>query len=213
MVGPMMPAESSLAAEFGVSRSAIREALKWLSGRGHVQIVNGRGTRLKELDDDGLRAFFAHALQIQRVPFAELMEARKSIEVQSATLAAQRRSTAQLNGLFEIIISMRAELDKHHSDAYVDLDVDLHTHIAGASHNIVVQHLISAIRRTLNVAVHESLYHRRTRQQLLRVHELHEAIISEIRQGNAEGAGRAMQIHFDEALAFLYRDRPARSNP
>ena len=102
---------------------------------------------------------------------------------------------------------MRAELDKHNSDAYVDLDVELHTHIAEASHNIVVQHLISAIRRTLNVAVHESLYRRRTRQQLLRVHELHESIIGEIRQGNAEGAGRAMQIHFDEALAFLYRDR------
>ena len=211
--GDALPGETVLAAQFAVSRSAIREALKWLSGRGYIQIMNGRSARVQALDDGNLRAYFSHALHVEGVPFAELMEARKSIEIQSATLAAQRRTQSQVNELFEVIIQMRAELDKHHSDAYVDLDVDLHMQIARAAHNVVVQHLISAIRGTLNVAVHESLYRRRTRVQLMRVHELHEAIVSEIRLGNADGAGRAMQIHFDEALAFLYRDRPHRALP
>ncbi len=208
--GDALPAESVLAAEYGVSRSVIREALKWLSGHGHILIRNGHSTRLRALDDGNLRAYFSHALDIERVPFAELMEARKSIEIQSASLAAQRREPTELTRLFGIVVRMRAELDKHHSEAYVDLDVELHTCIARSSHNLVVQHLISAIRGTLNTAVHESLYHRRTRSQLLRVHELHETIVSEIRQGNPDGAGQAMQIHFDEALAFLYRDRPLR---
>jgi DNA-binding FadR family transcriptional regulator len=50
---------------------------------------------------------------------------------------------------------------------------------------------------------HNTLYRRRNRQQLERVHLLHESIVNEIGYGNAEAAGRAMDIHFGEALQFL----------
>jgi DNA-binding FadR family transcriptional regulator len=203
--GDMLPAEAKLAAEFKVSRPAVREALKWLAGQGYVDIVNGRGTMLRPADGAQVGHYFRHALHIARVPFAEMMEARKPLEVQSAALAARRRTPQQIFALQQIIERMRHELQQHHSEAYVDLDLELHPAIAACSHNPVIIHLIGAIRTTLNSPTQNSLYRRRTRQQLERVHELHEAIVDEIRAGNADAAARAMQIHFDEALAFLYR--------
>jgi len=70
---------------------------------------------------------------------------------------------------------------------------------------MVLAHLIRAIRSTLNTTVHESLYKRRNRQQLEWVHSVHDDLVRAIVLGNADAAGRAMQMHFDEALTFLNR--------
>jgi GntR family transcriptional repressor for pyruvate dehydrogenase complex len=199
--GALLPAESKLAEQFQVSRPIVREALKQLAGQGFVEVVNGRGTLVKALDDAQLRAYFTHAVTIQRVPFRELMEARKPIEVQSARLAAQRRTPDQLEAMEHIIRLMRRSISS--ADAYVDLDQELHVLIAEASGNRVIAHLIHSLRGALNELTHNSLYRRRNRQQLERVHLLHETIVSEIGDQNAEAAGRAMDVHFSEALAFL----------
>ncbi len=209
--GDLLPAEAKLAAEFTVSRPAIREALKWLAGQGYVEIVNGRGTMLRAADGMQVAHYFQHAMTIARVPFSDMMEARKPLEVQSAALAAKRRSALQILQLQDIIQRMRYELSKNNSDAYVDLDLELHEAVAAATHNPVIIHLIHAIRTALNESTHNSLYRRRTRQQLERVHELHESIVDDIRRGDGDAASRHMQIHFDEALAFLYRNMQSRA--
>ena len=48
--GDLLPAESKLAQQFGVSRPIMREALKQLAGQGFVEVVNGRGTLVRSLD-------------------------------------------------------------------------------------------------------------------------------------------------------------------
>lgn len=199
--GEFLPAEGKLATQFGVSRPIVREALKQLEGQGLVEVINGRGTLVKPLDEGQLRPYFTHAISIQRVPFRELMEARKPIEVQSARLAAQRRTLDQLDDLQAILQRMRRNIGN--ADAYVDLDHDLHALIAEASGNLIIAHLIRSFRGALNDLTHNTLYRRRNRQQLERVHALHEAIVTEIGYRNVEAAGHAMDVHFSEALAFL----------
>jgi DNA-binding FadR family transcriptional regulator len=199
--GELLPSEGKLTAQFHVSRPIVREALKQLQGQGLVEVVNGRGTLVRPLHESQLRAYFTHAIAIQRVPFRELMEARRPIEVQSARLAAQRRTPDQFEAMERIISRMRRNIGN--ADLYVDLDQELHTLIAEASGNIVIAHLIHALRGALNDLTHNTLYRRRNRQQLERVHMLHETIVSEIGYRNAEAASRAMDVHFSEALAFL----------
>lgn len=199
--GDLLPAESKLAQQFGVSRPIMRETLKQLAGQGFVEVVNGRGTLVRTLDASQLRAYFTHAVSIQRVPFRELMEARRPLEVQSARLAAQRRTPEHLDDMRGIIQRMSRNIAN--ADAYVDLDRELHALIADASGNTVIADLITSIRGALNEVTHNTLYRRRNRQQLERVHLLHESIVNEIGYGNAEAAGRAMDIHFGEALQFL----------
>jgi DNA-binding FadR family transcriptional regulator len=199
--GDLLPAESKLAEQFQVSRPMVREALKRLAGQGAVQVINGRGTLVRSLDEAQLRAYFTHAISIERLPFREIMEARKPIEVQSARLAAQRRTPDQLEAMQEVIRKMRRNLSN--ADAYVDLDHELHRLIAEASGNTIILHLIGSLRGALNDLTHNTLYRRRNRQQLERVHVLHEAIVNAIGYRNPEAASQAMDVHFSEALSFL----------
>jgi len=199
--GDVLPAESKLAAYFQVSRSVIREAIKQLEGRGILEVINGRGTVVKPLSEVQLTAYFTHAIAVHHLTFRELMEARRPIEVQSARLAAQRRTPDQLEAMQAIVQRMRRNVGN--ADAYVDLDRDLHALIAEASGNVIIAHLVCAFRGALNDLTHEMLYRRRNRQQLERVHALHDAIVTQIGHRDADAASRAMDVHFGEALAFL----------
>ena len=199
--GDLLPAEGKLAAYFQVSRSVIREAIKQLEGRGILEVINGRGAVVRPLSEVQLTAYFTHAIAVHHLTFRELMEARRPIEVQSARLAAQRRTPDQLEAMQAIVQRMRRNVGN--ADVYVDLDRDLHALIAEASGNVIIAHLVRAFRGALNDLTHEMLYRRRNRQQLERVHALHDAIVAEIGYRNAEAAGRAMDMHFGEALAFL----------
>lgn len=199
--GDLLPSEAKMSAQFQVSRPMVREALKHLAGQGVVEVINGRGTLVRSLDEAQLRAYFTHAITIERLPFREIMEARKPIEVQSARLAATRRTPDQLEAMQDVIRKMRRSLSN--ADAYVDLDHELHRMIAEASGNVIIMHLIGSLRGALNELTQTTLYRRRNRQQLERVHVLHEAIVNEIGYRNADAAGQAMDVHFSEALAFL----------
>src|SRR5258706_11663677 len=63
--GRLLPPETKLAADLGVSRPIIREALKSLAGQGVIEIVSGKGAVVKALDSEPLQLFFQRAMQIE----------------------------------------------------------------------------------------------------------------------------------------------------
>ena len=88
--GSLLPPETQLAADLGVSRPIIREALKTLEGKGIIEVVSGKGAVVKPLDNQPLELYFQRAIQIEDEAFIDLVVLRKVIEVQCAALAAQR---------------------------------------------------------------------------------------------------------------------------
>jgi GntR family transcriptional repressor for pyruvate dehydrogenase complex len=202
--GELLPSEIMLATEFGVSRQVIREALKSLQGQGVIEIINGKGAIIRPIDSDALLVFFARAVQINRDTIIELIEVRKGIEVQSAMLAAERRTPEELARMKEIVAQMSQRLGD--PDAYIELDLALHLAIALATHNAMMYHLIEAIREISKDTIREGLLRRRTNEQLERVQELHEMLIAELERGDAEAASRAMAHQFDEAIVALVTD-------
>ena len=114
--GDLLPSEATLARDFGVSRPVVREAPQVAGRSGVVEIVNGKGAVIKPMDDTYLRLFFQRAIQIERATLVELMEVRKPLEVQSATLAAQRRSPEEAAQLKATVAAMRDCL--HDMEAY-----------------------------------------------------------------------------------------------
>ena len=199
--GEALPSETRLTTEFGVSRPIIREALKSLQGKGVIEIVNGKGAIIRSIDGTALRGYFSRAVQVNRDTILELREVRRGLEVQSAILAATRRTDEELARMAGIIAAMRAHV--HDADSYIDLDVTLHLLIASASHNAMMFHLVESIREASKDTIREGLRRRHTTEQLERVQALHEALFAEVRDGHAEGARRAMDVHFDEAVTAL----------
>ncbi len=199
--GRFLPPETKLAADLGVSRPIIREALKSLEGKGIIEVMSGKGAVVKPLDNQSLQLFFLRAVQIEHEAIIDLMELRKGIEVQSVALAAQRRTPEDIAKLTTIVVEMRRNL--HVPDAYVELDIAFHQQIAAMTHNAMLYHIVGAIREAIKDSLHESLLRRQDDKQLEHVQAGHEAILASVKQGDVEEATRVMTDHFNEVVRSL----------
>lgn len=216
--GRTLPPETQLAANLGVSRPIIREALKSLTGQGVIEVVSGKGAIVKSLDSQVLHVFFRRATQIEPEAIIDLMELRKGIEVQAAALAARRRTPEQLAQLTETVATMRQHLEA--PDVYVEADIAFHRLIAAMAHNSLVYHMVGAIREAIKDTLNEHMLRPQSAEQLEHVQLGHEAILIALEHGDIEDAQHAMAAHFDDAVMSLVSgtlnkvtSAPVRSEP
>jgi DNA-binding FadR family transcriptional regulator len=199
-----LPAVGRLAEQLQVSAPIVREAYKTLQGRGVIEIVNGRTARVKPLDNTILHEFFQRARIFHKESFNELIEVRRGLEIQSAMLAAQRRSEADLAAMKATITGMRQQL--HNSEAFADLDVAFHLQIAASTGNSLLAALISSIRASLRESILFGMQRRASAQDLEEVQQCHEKILEAIIAQDAAQASRMMTHHFDVALAAVLKE-------
>ncbi|WP_102159316.1 FadR/GntR family transcriptional regulator [Zhihengliuella halotolerans] len=138
-VGTKLAAEARLAADFGVSRSVVREALRSCAALGLTRTETGRGTFVvatRPPQDLVLGAYSAR----------DLNQARPHIEIPAAEFAAGHRTDDELAGLRRLVDAMDAEDD---GEAWVELDASFHAAIADASGNAVFAKIVADIRDAL----------------------------------------------------------------
>jgi GntR family transcriptional regulator, transcriptional repressor for pyruvate dehydrogenase complex len=200
--GNRLPAEAKLAEEFGVSRPVVREAIRDLTGKGVVQVINGRGAIIRPVEIGPLQGFFDRAMLVGTDDTViELMEVRRGLEIASATLAARQRDPGHVARLTELVRAMGENVDDE--ERYVDLDVEFHVQIAKATGNTMLSLLVESIREALRKAVRRGLQPRHEHAERELVQQLHEAILRAIADGDPDAAGIAMTRHFDVAIATI----------
>ena len=147
-----LPTELQLCAEFGVSRTAMREATKMLAAKGLVISRKRAGTLVQDLsvwnrlDPDVLSWMSSTEPDPEFV--RGLIEARLAIEPAAAQLAAKRASASDLARIEAGYLAMRAA-DLSDLAACADADVAFHVSILNASHNPVFAGLASLIGKAL----------------------------------------------------------------
>ena len=129
--GSKLPPEAELAAQLGLSRNLMREAVKALSVARVLEIRRGDGTYVTSLQPDVLLGGLVGAVELLQGDTAtllELMEVRRLFEPVAAALAATRIAAA---GLAEV---------KRHLDAMREArdDVELLNYHDAAFHRAVV---------------------------------------------------------------------------
>ncbi|WP_307023767.1 FadR/GntR family transcriptional regulator [Arthrobacter globiformis] len=192
-VGAKLSSEASLASQYGVSRSVIREALRSCTALGLTVTKTGRGTFV-------VADHVANDLVLGQFSARDLTEARPHIEVPAAGLAAERRTTEDLEILRGMMASMAAETDP---EAWVALDSSFHAAIARASGNKVFESVVADIRDAL-AHQSETLNMVADRQHASDVE--HRLILGAIEAGSAADASAAMAEHLravGEALDFI----------
>ncbi|MGC8633609.1 MAG: FadR/GntR family transcriptional regulator [Candidatus Limnocylindrales bacterium] len=149
--GEPLPASGDLAREFGVSRPVVREALKIVSTLGMVESRQGRFSRVSERGswNDLSAELLSARLETGAIGdvIADVLELRRLIETEAASLAAQRATAADL-------AAMRAHLDALAASvgdpqAYTVHDVAFHDAILRATHNRLLLQLIDRMREVL----------------------------------------------------------------
>src|SRR6266404_2858450 len=142
--GDQLPAERDLAQRFGVSRTAVREAVKALREKGLVEAYSGRGTFITDGTSQAVRQSLDLMVKIgQPEGSTHLAEVRAILEPEIAALAASRAQESDLATMREAVAVMdRAGQDP---DAYIEADLDFHLALAEAAANPLILSLIDSI--------------------------------------------------------------------
>jgi GntR family transcriptional repressor for pyruvate dehydrogenase complex len=142
--GDQLPAERELAQNFGVSRTAVREAVKALREKGLVEAYSGRGTFITNGTSQAIRQSLDLMSRIgQQEGLTHLAELRQILEPEIAALAAERIEDQLLITMRDAVATMERSL--HDPDAYIEADLDFHLALAEAAANPMVLSLLDSI--------------------------------------------------------------------
>lgn len=206
--GDKLPTESALMEQFGVSRTVVREAISRLQAAGLAETRHGVGTFI--LASSTGAPLILDAAELNTLEdVIEILELRISLEVESAALAAERRSEEQLAELKKTLEAL-VSLDPR-EDGGAKLDFDFHSQIARASGNRYFVDILNQFgnviiprNRIKGTAVSES----NQQAYLNRVNMEHEDIYAAIARQDSSSARAAMRLHLTnskERHRTLYR--------
>ncbi len=189
--GSVLPNEASLGTELGVSRTAIREAIKVLASKGLVEVRRKTGTRVRPraewnmLDPDVLSWLFSGA----GVPpdMNDLVEVRKAVEPAAARLAATRATTEDLAEIREAHRGM--ESAKGDLPSSVESDLRFHLAVLEATHNAFMRPFGALIQAALRASFRLTSSNRALYRKTL---SLHRAVVDAFEARNGDQAEAAM---------------------
>ena len=119
--GDQLPAERDLAQSFGVSRTAVREAVKTLREKGLVEAFSGRGTFVTNGTSHAIRQSLDLMIRInQQEGSAHLAELRLVLEPEIAGLAASRIDGQLLGTMREMLAIMERNLQDREAGRGID---------------------------------------------------------------------------------------------
>jgi DNA-binding FadR family transcriptional regulator len=193
-----LPTENQFCAEFGVSRTVIREGIRVLIEKGLIRIDRGLGTIA--LGVDQWKAFDADVLSARLengdrdVVLRDVLILRKAIEPEFAAGAARFADESGLAHLRACV----SDLDDALEDVarYVALDGAFHSCIADISRNSLGRDILRTMERP--VAIQRELTSHIPGNPRA-AHEHHHAIFERILDRDPEGAWRAMREHLEFA--------------
>jgi DNA-binding FadR family transcriptional regulator len=208
--GDKLPPERELAQSLGVSRGAVREALRTLERTGLISLQAGsRGGAFIGQGNPGLIGdSFRNLYQLGSVSLDDLTEARQWLEQTVVRIVAKRATAKDLAALeANVDEAERLFKDKRYDDK-IDVHIEFHNLLARATHNAVMIMLMGALMEVMRDFAHAVGGERndltiKARRRLL----------ERLRKRDADGAASAMAEHLDslhERYARVRTRHPAR---
>lgn len=204
-VGDKLPTEAEVMAEFGVSRTVVREAISRLAAGGLVETRHGIGTFvLGDADVSAIRLSGADSIAALSDVVA-VMELRLGLEPEAAAMAAMRRSDAELQALRQTYADFVRAIE---SGDTIAPDISLHLAIARATHNA---HFVELVTQLGSILIPRTrvdtvrIAGQGRSEYLKRVNTEHESIVTAIANRDPEAARAAMRTHLSNSRERLRR--------
>jgi GntR family transcriptional repressor for pyruvate dehydrogenase complex len=201
-LGQKIPNEIELSESMGISRSSLREAFKVLSVLGILEGKAGEGTIIKQANPENLKSIMSLVAVSKGLDTLELFEVRTMLEVESASLAAKRRTDSDLREIEDILIQMDSQYANQEAETYFDFL--FHQSIVKASKNKMLGMLMEVISDLLGEQIRTTRRQLATSSEVLkRFQDQHWAIYRSIADNNPDEAKSLMLGHFNYAQIEL----------
>jgi GntR family transcriptional repressor for pyruvate dehydrogenase complex len=194
-----LPRETELAAEIGVSRGALREAIRALELTGVLRTKHGSGTYVTGLKPSDLLGQFIHGDGFLGMESAvELAEFRRIVEPAGTALAAERATAEEAAVVRQLHEQMETIQDPVE---YAHLDSRFHQAILAASGNGFIVGISTGLTnggawRSMWDAVTRDFVPERTRRE-------HENLVRALETHDRELALATAHAHISEAQAHI----------
>ncbi|RFU70907.1 FadR family transcriptional regulator [Peribacillus saganii] len=195
--GEKLPSVRELCELFGVGRSAVRDAITTLKGKGIVNVRQGEGTYICEFDSAKL---FSNAMLLPNArDISELFQVRKILESGMAEMAAINRSEIHLQIMTDLLSAKTA--------SGWESDYQFHSTIALATGNEILVELVKFISTTMKKVMMD--FHRYIQNSSNIVDTIdthHKEIYESIRNKEPREAKANMLAHLDFVEQLLKSD-------
>jgi GntR family transcriptional repressor for pyruvate dehydrogenase complex len=204
--GQKLPSEAELVQQFGVGRSAIREAMKVLQALGVVRIQQGNGTYIMDKPSPMMLSPLVFAIMLESGMSHELVDLRRIIEIGYCELAAKKATDEDWERIEEAALAHADYAGQFDPD--VDqlalLDLEFHRSILDASHNALVIRLGHAIEELFSASMKNTYI--TVADNLQKSARFHQEIVSAIREGDSVKIHQAIEgslIYWQEEVEKL----------
>ncbi|HCC28864.1 MAG TPA: GntR family transcriptional regulator [Marinilabiliales bacterium] len=140
LIGSKLPTEHEMCEAFGVSRTALREALRRLSARGLINIKKGSGMYVSQITiEDAINSLnLYYDLKFDNNLLSQIIEVRRLFEPEIARLAAKNRTEENIKELDKNLVDFK-KCNHDNTQLEADLDNKFHLIIAKSSGNPIMQ--------------------------------------------------------------------------
>ncbi|ALM57621.1 MULTISPECIES: FadR/GntR family transcriptional regulator [Staphylococcus] len=194
-VGDKLPSIQKLGQQYGVSVASVREALNALRTIGIIEMKQGYGTFIKQIEP----TFFELGDKFTSLDqITELLELREIVESATVEKAAIHRNEADLVSLKKALDEMGEAVTDGTSGEKADLQ--FHLSIARAAKNSLLVELLNNISELMQDSMEETrkIFIYSKQKTMNKLHEEHVIIYNAIVEQNATNAVKAMESHLLE---------------
>jgi GntR family transcriptional repressor for pyruvate dehydrogenase complex len=194
--GKKIPTERALTKEFGVSRTALREAFQKLEQLGKLTIRQGDGTYLNPPE---ISQKISLALALNNVSISQYIEVRELLEFMAIPLIIERASTEELDNLTSILKDQEENISN--DQAFAQLDIDFHHALMAMTKNTVLQQCWSVTSPALSEQMKRICAVHGMKQRAFRHHQ---KLLDHIANGECQKAQAQIRQHFASIPSDLY---------
>ncbi len=198
--GDKLPSERELTEQFGVSRTAVREAVKVLHEKGLVEIRPGSGTFVASVADSttGVVRDSLGLMMETRLDkgLLHLMQVRSILEPEIAAIAAAMVTEDDLPPMKRKVEIMDVAIDD--ADTFIEADLAFHLALARATQNPLFPILIDPIIDLLREQRRRMILNRKN---AVRGQIYHKQILAAMIKRDPDAARKAMTAHMEQVAA------------
>lgn len=204
--GDQLPNERALSEQMGVSRGALREALKALIVLGIIESRHGDGTYVST--DNQLRDLKGSMLGLDELPVQALIEAREIVDLGCAIRGIQHVKSEEMDKLAKCVDMMESAKWNKNRQSYLEASRDFHRYfliMLNKDHGEAIVRIGDYLWQATNIALSKEIYEDYLEERLAVYVKSHRLILNSITKGSLPLLQEAILQHYQTVKDQLAR--------